>query len=254
MRSLDVTRGASASLLGWLIAMPGISATVTNINSTITNAGSCTLTSTCPENYGVANYNTTTQVVDVPPQGSFGFTDSFNQSGNTSTGSNLGPSATGAGGPWNFEDNILFSTNGAAVQAEASATLTNVTDLQARVILLANPNNGGLPFDITSASSAQALLGGNTVVTIEDGWTNFANPLLGVDYTGTLPNSLAAGSYILQIRGEAMAGSSYSGTIDFSPVPIPATVWLVVSGLAGLGVVLARSRHRLGVSIALSAA
>ena len=171
---------------------PALGATVTDINSTITNAGSCTLTSTCPESYLVKSYTgSTTQMITVPPSASFGFTDSFNQSGNVSTGSNLGASATGGGAPWNFQDNILFDSTGAAVQAQASAIFSNVSDLQIRIISLTNPATGN-PFDITSATNASALLGGPTVVTIENGWTTFLIGGSG-DYTATMLNVVPSG-------------------------------------------------------------
>jgi PEP-CTERM motif len=219
---------------------PALAATVTNINSTITNGGSCTAATACPENYLVDPYSGSgTEIVNVPPAGSFGFTDSFNQTGNVSTGSNLGVSATGAGAPWNFQDNILFDTNGGAVQAQASALLTNVSDLQIRVIALNNPATGN-PFDVTSAASASALLNGNGVVTVDNGWTNFVGG--PIDYTATMLNTIAAGDYILQIRGEAAAASSYSGTITFAPVPLPGTLTLLLSGLGLLGVLGARRR------------
>lgn len=228
---------------------PGVAATVTNINSTITNVGSCTLAQSCPEGYLVATYpGSTTQVVNVPPAASFGFTNSFNQGSNVSTGSNLGASATGSGAPWNFQDNILFSTNGAAVQAQAIAQLTSVSDLQIRVIALNNPATGN-PFDVTSTANASALLGAGGVVTIENGWVNFEAPPVGVDYTATMLNTIAAGNYILQIRGEAAPASTYSGTITFTPVPLPATVIMLLSGLGLLGVVAARRRIAVGDSL-----
>jgi len=228
-------------------SVPGVAATVTNIDSTITNSGGCTLGNSCPESYLVAAYpGSTTQVVNVPPAASFGFTNSFNQGSNVSTGSNLGVSATGSGAPWNFQDNILFATNGAAVQAQAIAQLTSVSDLQIRVIALNNPATGN-PFDVTSSANAGALLGGSGVVTIENGWMNFATPPAGVDYTATMLNSIAAGNYILQIRGEAAAGSTYSGTITFTPVPLPGTAIMLLSGLGLLGAALRRGTA--GVSI-----
>jgi hypothetical protein len=157
-----------------------------------------------------------------------------------STGSNLGASATGSGAPWNFQDNFLFDTNGAAVQAQAIASLANVSDLQIRIIALTNPATGN-PFNVSSAASAKPLLGGGTVVTVENGWTNFvAGP---VDYTATMLNTIAAGDYILQVRGEAAAGSTYSGTINFTPVPLPSALAMLLSGLGLLGTLGAR-RHR----------
>jgi len=215
---------------------PAIAATVTDINSTITNSGSCTAVGGCPENYLVNSYTgSITQRVNVPPAASFGFTDSFNQAGNVSTGSNLGLSTTGSGAPWNFQDNILFDSNGASVQAQASALLSNVSDLQIRIIALNNPATG-TPFDVTSTTQADALLGGSSVVTIANGWTNFVGG--PVDYTATMLKPIAAGDYILQIRGEATTGSSYSGTVTFAPVPLPGTLALLLSGLGLLGAVI----------------
>jgi hypothetical protein len=225
--------------LAVLNVAPSSAATVTNINSTITNAGTCTQTTGCVESYGITTQGNGTIAVPGNSQSSFGFVDSFNQGAgvlNVNTGSNFGPAAVGAGAPWNFQDNILFSTTAATVQAQASATLSNVTNLQARIISVNNQQGNPLDIYTSSNSNAAGLLGGPSagIVTIVDGWANFANPILGVDYTGTMPTALAPGSYILQVRGEAAAGSSYSGTATFTPVPLPAAVWLMLSGAAGL--------------------
>jgi hypothetical protein len=50
--------------------------------------------------------------------------------------------------------------------------------------------------------------------------------------------TLAAGSYILQI----LASGTYSGTLSATSVPLPASAWLMMSGVAGL-LVLARRRR-----------
>jgi hypothetical protein len=235
----------SSALTGMVCAVaPAIAATVTNVNSTITNAGTCVAVSGCPENYLLTSVSGATQTVNVPPPGSFGFTDSFNQAGNVSTGSNFGNAATGSGAPWNFQDNILFTTNGAAVQAQAIAQLGNVSNLQIRIISLGDPNNGGSAFDVSSPSAAAALLGGGSVVTIQNGWTNFVQAPLNIDYAATLLNPVASGSYILQIRGEAAAGSSYAGTISFTPVPLPASWVMLMSGLGLLGLAMSMRRGR----------
>lgn len=228
--------GLSLGLAATGAIPPAMGATVTDINTTITNSGSCVLVTGCPETYLVKSYTgSTTQMITVPPSASFGFTDSFNQSGNVSTGSNLGASATGGGGPWNFQDNILFDSTGAAVQAQASAIFSNVSDLQIRIISLTNPATGN-PFDITSAANAGSLLGGPSVVTVENGWTTFLIGGTG-DFTATMLNAVPAGDYILQVRGEAAPGmaSSYGGTIDFTPVPLPNSLFMMLSGLGLLG-------------------
>ncbi len=226
--AVSLTAGAAAS-----------AATVLNINSTILNAGSCTAATSCPEAYSATDQGSGTIAVSGSAMSSFGFSDSFNQPGtntNIVTGSNFGATAIGTNTqfPWNFQDNILISTSGASVQLSAIATLTNVTDLQIRLISLVNPATG-TNFDVTSATStAAALVGGPTVTTVIDSWTNFAPPGTGVDFTASLPTSVNPGNYIIQIRGEAAAGSTYSGTATFTPVPLPAAAWLLISG--GLGV------------------
>jgi hypothetical protein len=219
---------------------PAVAATVTDINSTITNAGSCTLTTGCPESYLTANQGSAIQVVNVPPAQSFGFVDSFNQgagSTNVQTGSNFGAAATGSGAPWNFQDNILFTTNGAQVQAQAIAQQTNVSGLQIRIISLTGISD--LQSYVTSSANAATLLGGKSpVVTVQDGWQNLQ--VGSVDVTATMASPIPAGSYVLQVRGEAASGSTYSGNITFTPVPLPLASWLLLSGMGGMGLLVRR--------------
>jgi hypothetical protein len=48
---------------------------------------------------------------------------------------------------------------------------------------------------------------------------------------------LAAGTYVLEVRGIASgsAGGSYAGVLNIAPVPVPATLSLLLSGFAALG-------------------
>jgi hypothetical protein len=79
-------------------------------------------------------------------------------------------------------------------------------------------------------------------VTVENGWTTFfAGP---IDYTATMLKAVPAGDYILQVRGEAQAGSSYSGTIAFTAVPLPGALIMLLSGLGLLGAAGAKRRLR----------
>jgi|HubBroStandDraft_2_1064218.scaffolds.fasta_scaffold316230_1 hypothetical protein len=230
---------ACAAAVSLTVGSAASAATVLNINSTVLNTGSCTSATGCPESYYVTDQGSGTIAVSGTAMSSFGFSDSFNQPGtntNIVTASNFGATAIGANTqyPWNFQDNILISTSGTSVQLSAISTLTNVTDLQIRLISLVNPGTGS-NFDVTSATTtAAALVGGPTVTTIINGWTNFAAPPAGVDYTATLPATINPGNYIIQIRGEAATGSSYSGTATFTPVPLPATALLLFSGVAGV--------------------
>ena len=58
----------------------------------------------------------------------------------------------------------------------------------------------------------------------------------------TLSATLAAGTYVLEVRGMATgtSGGSYSGTLNVAPVPLPATLPLLLSGLGLLGGLLRR--------------
>ena len=49
------------------------------------------------------------------------------------------------------------------------------------------------------------------------------------------PVTLAAGAYVLQISGTSSgsAGGSYTGTLNLSPVPLPPSLALLVSGFLG---------------------
>jgi hypothetical protein len=192
---------SAATLLMLVAAAPAVQATtlVVNINSTITNSGSCTATNgTCPENYVVNPVpGATTQVVNTPPAASFDFGDAFNETygGVTylSTGSNFGSSATGSGGPWNFQDNILFTTTGGVAQAEVIAGISSVSDLQVRVISLTNPATDS-PFNVNenTLTNAQELVGGPSVVTVLNGWTTVNTPY-GLDFSVASQASVVAG-------------------------------------------------------------
>jgi hypothetical protein len=51
------------------------------------------------------------------------------------------------------------------------------------------------------------------------------------------PTTLTAGSYVLEIRGEVTgsSGGTYTGSLNLNPVPLPAALPLLLSGLGLLG-------------------
>lgn len=156
---------------------------------------------------------------DVSPTVSYTLGNSFNESGGVTTGSDFNLSGTGA--PWNFQDDFYFSTTGATIQTAVISNLfSNVTDLQVRLI--------------QAAGNGAPTIGNPAGGTLVDSWQSF-NLGGGGSYNETLPTGFAAGNYIMQIRGEAGSSASYSGTISFTPVPLPAAAWLLVSGLGALG-------------------
>ncbi len=161
----------------------------------------------------------------------------FNGSGQITTPTDFGAAATGSNGPWNFQDsyNFVISSSAAAQSAVisiGSSLPAGLSDLQVRII------NGSL----VGNSTPQLGVPTNGIVT-GDGWTSYN--FVDGSYAFTMPADLTGGDdYILQVRGEATTGqsSSYGGTLTFTPVPVPAALPLLLSGIAGLGV-LARKRR-----------
>jgi hypothetical protein len=163
--------------------------------------------------------------------------DAFNNGTNLSTGSNFNSQATGSGSPWNFQDDYVFNVTGSTtVQVAAisfgstpsnpGGSYTGLTDLQARLIGASG----------NAAPTVGAPVGG----TLIDAWSNFS--FNGVNEVDSLPTGVGAGTYILQIRGEAASPASYGGTITFTPVPLPSTALLMLSGLGGMGLLTRRRR------------
>jgi hypothetical protein len=202
------------------------------ITSTVINVGT-----TLSENYQVDS--TGNAVTGVTPTVTYDLGNTFNETGSTTgnasnlaTASDFGATASGPGGPWNFQDNYYFSTSGsgATVYASAIASMTDVSNLQVRIIAASG----------TTATNGAQLVSGPGVVTIEDSWQTFTGG--PTDFTALLPVYLAPNSYILQIRGEASTPGSYGGTVTFDPVPLPPALPLLLAGLAALGL-LAGSRR-----------
>ena len=55
-------------------------------------------------------------------------------------------------------------------------------------------------------------------------------------FTVMNPTTLSAGTYVLEIRGDVTGtGGTYSGQLDLNPVPLPAALPLLLSGLGLLG-------------------
>jgi len=221
MRETEMQRSVTR-VFGWRAAfwaMLGLSISTAALPDSVFYVGD-TVTATGTGAGQTLNVFTTSNPSNgtVSPTVSYSLGNSFNESGGVTTGSDF--NLSGTGGPWNFQDDFYFATTGATIQtAVISNLLSNVSDLQVRLI----PAAGNGPPTIGSPA-------GGTLV---DSWQSF-NLGAGGSYNETLPTGFAAGDYILQIRGEAGASASYSGTISFTPVPLPAAVWLLISGLGPL--------------------
>jgi hypothetical protein len=141
---------------------------------------------------------------------------------------------------WNFQDNYGFTTPAGGAQVSAvtvSFLLPNnigTSNLEARIITDTSP-------------TAANLVGLNSpgVVTIVDGWTNVTATTSGslTLYQAVLNTSTLAPNtaFYLQVRGEAGTSAGYSGTVTFTPVPLPGALGMLLSALGGI-LVLRRSR------------
>jgi hypothetical protein len=245
IRSADIARGLIMKALSSRVALVLILGfTGSGVAMADTLYLGDTVTATGPasgQTYTVASTGNPSNGT-ISPTVTYDVGNSFDESGGVTTGSdfNTNPAygiyASSTGGPWNFQDDYYFSTTGATIQtAVISGGLSNVEDLQVRLILAA----GNTPVTPTNPLLGPPPAGG----TVVDSWQTFSLPG-GGSFNETLPTGFAAGTYILQVRGEAEGdtAASYSGTIAFTPVPLPASIWLMLSGFGGLAALARRRR------------
>lgn len=140
-------------------------------------------------------------------------------------GNTLGPAKGTLGAPadpgFSFYDDFVFTVANSTVDAASfvfnDGTTLAINDLQMR--LYSTSGNNNLP------------VLGNAPAGLLAGWSN------------AFSTQLSAGTYVLEVRGDVTgtAGGSYTGIINLEPVPLPAALPLILSGL-GLFGGLARKR------------
>jgi hypothetical protein len=152
--------------------------------------------------------------------------------GDTFTGATALIPGTGSPG-YGFYDDILFTISGSTI--DSVSTTINLGSLQ-----------------ISNLQERLFALNGNTIPTLGppaggaiDAWTS---PIGTSGMVAVLsPTSLAAGTYVLEIRGTATgSGGSYAGVLNVTPVPLPATLSLLIIGAGLVGGLASTSRKPRG--------
>jgi hypothetical protein len=159
--------------------------------------------------------------------GQYNFNDTFSAPQLTGV---LGTDLTA--GDYAFQDSYVFQVGAGASGDTVVATLNlptsfGMSDLQMRL------------YQITSGTSTpvvgQSLAGQPSVVKVISPWLGAPGPdnqQIQADFSGLT----AAGTYVLDIAGTATGtdGGLYIGALDLQPVPLPASTWLLLSGVGAL--------------------
>jgi hypothetical protein len=197
--------------------------------------GGSTLSLTCEtSSSGASPGLTSTQTVNIPAvPGSYFYGNGFGGPTTPLPGSQPPPSAP-PGWPasgFGFYDDWVFTISGASANSITSTIdlgSLQVSDLQVRLYAL-----GGNELPTLGAPSGGVI----------DSWSApISGPGLSGSYSVISPTTLSAGTYVLEVRGNVTgtSGGSYSGTLNLAPVPLPAAIWLLLSGLGGLGTIARR--------------
>lgn len=136
---------------------------------------------------------------------------------------------------FDFYDDYLFTVTSATVNAIAITNSlgasSQITNLDVRLFSW----NGTVENPTTAGSTTN-----NRITLLSPSSTPFQgnpNPFSGGSFVNLPPQNLAAGTYVLQVRGviSGSAGGSYAGTVNTAPIPVPAAFPLLISGLGMLG-------------------
>jgi len=222
--------------------------------------------SLCPDTYQFAPSTGTTNTNVTESPTSYTFADTFNQTKGTSTASDFGAAVYTSGTKcpgnpnctnstpflnWNFQDNYDFTTpaSGSGPQVQGAVLSFSVPNIPGGGIGVKNVEARIVAFDMTTQGAAQLV--STNQVTLVDGWQSaVTNGSINL-YTATLNSkTLAANTeYVLQVRGEALNSGSYTGSVTFTPVPLPASVLLLLSGLLGVAVLRYRPKAPMGFAV-----
>jgi len=163
-------------------------------------------------------------MLSVP--GQYSFVDSFSNQSSVLTG------VTSPVGSYAFQDTYKFSIN----QAAAGDALTVSLNLSVGTPVFDISNLQFRLYEVVSNAIQPALNipAGSTPITAS--WTGTPGPSNGAAVQANF-SDIQAGTYFLDVAGTAdgSSGGTYVGQLNLAPVPIPAALPLLLSGLGLFG-------------------
>jgi hypothetical protein len=219
-RDIDIMKFKTSAVRAAVVGALVVLGTGGAFASTVTLSYSTTSTGTAGS--GVNTY--------LPVPGSYTYADTF------SAGAGATPvSGTKSG----FFDDYVFTISSATANS-----ITSTIDLGGTLQI------NGLQVSLFSYAAGQTVpLFGSTLPpgSVEIGaWSTAFNSGPTSGTVAVIPaTQLNAGTYALEVRGtvSGSAGGSYSGQLNLAPVPLPAALPLLLSGLGGLWLLPFRRRR-----------
>jgi hypothetical protein len=202
--------------------IPGLVLTIGTALLAAQGSSAASLTPNYTEYGGGPSANTPSGLLGQYTNATMGGSYSY---GNTVSASNGGTALTGAPG-YGFYEDYVFTVAAGTVDSISSTialgSISGISGLQARLYNAAG--NSTLP--VLGAPAGGAV----------DAWSiSSSSPNYTVNVIPT--TTVAAGTWVLEIRGTVSGTSngSYAGVFNATPVPLPAALPLLLSGLGCLG-------------------
>jgi hypothetical protein len=143
-----------------------------------------------------------------------------------------------AGTTSGFYDDFVFTIGAGQVDSVSSSiSLGNMLDISGLQVRL---------YDYNANGQAAPLLTSPVPGSAFDAWSSTVTFPGGTTTVNVLPTTtLAAGTYAIEVRGTVtgLAGGNYTGSLDVTPVPLPAALPALLSGLGALAAYSRRRRQ-----------